>query len=61
MLCTSTHKLITQPWGVTDGSRGCSITVQCGGLVLLEFKIMDPVIIVAGLIIAAVEIYIRLL
>ena len=47
--------------GVTDGSRGYSITVQCGGLVLLDIQIMDPVIIIAGLIIAAVEIYIRLL
>ena len=47
--------------GVIDGSRGYSITVQCGGLVLLEFKIMDPVILIAALIIITVEISIRLL
>jgi hypothetical protein len=47
--------------GVIDGSFNDCTGVQCGGLVLLDFQIMDPVIIIAGLIIAAVEIYIRLL
>jgi hypothetical protein len=47
--------------GVIDGSFNDCTGVQCDGLVLLDFQIMDPVIIIAALIIITVEIYIRLL
>jgi hypothetical protein len=61
MACTSIFKSITQLGKTSDGSFNDCTMVQCGGLVLLDIQIMDPVIIIAGLIIAAVEIYIRLL
>ena len=48
--------------GLTDGSRNtdCCACV-CGRAVLVGTEIMDPVIVIAALIIIAVEMYIRLL